>query len=164
MLWNKWRLRGKLLCFFARKDKSVVPALCALRNDFIVFKERAYDVYPDFVRFMWYPMGWPRILQELTPSSLYDEEDAIPLDWVVLGDRKVRAMELKAALDENWLRKLVAEVATEGKAPFNWKRILPIALLVLGVVGLIVILSMKGCTLPGAGKTTLDLISMVGGA
>jgi hypothetical protein len=83
-------------------------------------------------------MGWPPFLQELVPASLYLEEDGIPLDWVTLDQRKVRAMELKSALDENFFRKMVHETAQEASGSgVNWRKILPIALLVIGVLGLI---------------------------
>ena len=146
MFWNKMRVRGKLLMLVTRKDKSLLIKLCELRMDFVIFGERAYDVYPDFVRVTRYPTGWPPMLQELVPCALYDEEDAIPMDWITIDKRFERAMELRAALDENWLRKLVHEAAAEGGAGINWRRVIPIALMVLGVVGLLMLLVMnKGC-------------------
>ncbi len=78
--WNKYRTRGKMLCYFARKDKSVTGQLCVLRSSFVIWKDRAYDVHPGFVRVARYPMGWPSMLQELVPAALYDEEDALPKD------------------------------------------------------------------------------------
>ena len=146
IVYNRQRVKGKVLCYFVRKDKSVLGKLCVMKSDFIVYEDRAYDVYPDFVRVAKFPMGWPAFLQELLPCCLYDEEDAIPLDWVNLGHRLESSMELKAALDENWMKKLVHEAAVEGNGfAFNWRRILPIALVVIGVGGLVVILAMRGC-------------------
>lgn len=149
VFWNKSRIKGKMLCYFVRKDKSLVGKLCELKDDFVIFGRRAYDVYPDFVRVARFPMGWPSILQELVPCALYDEEDAIPLDWINLDNRLERAMELKAALDENWLRKLVQEAAAVGGLAINWRRIFPLVLIGIGVVGLLLIMT-KGCapTLP----------------
>ena len=139
--YNRQRVRGKMLCFFVREDKSVLAKLCTLRDDWVIFENRAFDVYPDFVRLTRFPMGWPPVLQELVPTTLYDEEDAIPLDWVKLGNRLERSMELRAALDENWLRKLVEETAREGGAPrFNIRKYLPHMLVVVGVIGLIYVL------------------------
>lgn len=127
-----------MLCFFLKKDKSVQTVLCALFNDFVIYQERAYDVYPDFIRLSRFPMGWPPFLQELVPAGLYLEEDGVPLDWVTLDQRKVRAMELKSALDENFFRKMVHETAQDAASGgINWRKILPIALLVIGVLGLI---------------------------
>lgn len=145
MFWNKARVAGRMLCYFIRKDKSVVGKLCELKSDFVIYKERAYDIYPDFVRFTRYPSGWPPILQESVPVSLYDEEDAIPLNWINLDNRLERSMALRAALDENWMRKLVQEAAAEGGGiRINWRKILPIALIVIGIVGVIFILMTRG--------------------
>lgn len=153
IFWNKRRIRGKMLCYFVKEDKSILPELCELRNDFVIHGDYAYDVYPDFVRIVRYPTGWPSLLQELIPCSLYDERDGVPLDWVHIGERKVRAMELRSALDENWLRKLVHEAATvEGSSAggfsFNWRKVLPIILIVGGIIGFIVISKMGGGGIP----------------
>lgn len=128
-----------------RKDKSVKPSLGELVDDFVFWGNRAYDVYPDFVRIALYPMGWPALFQEPIPSSLYLEEDAVPLDWVTLDTRYVRSMELRAALDENFLRKLVHESVQEGqKLPFNVRKWLPMAILGIGAAGLIVMIVLRG--------------------
>ena len=145
VMWNRQRTKGKILCYFVRKDKSILGMLCELKHDFIVFEDRAYDVYPDFIRVARFPMGWPAMLQELVPAALYDEEDAIPLDWITLDNRLERSMNLRSALEENWVRKLVHEAATEGQGfKFNWRKVLPIGLMVLGAIGLIVMMSMGG--------------------
>jgi len=142
--WNRQRVKGRMLCYFVKKDKSLVSKLCELQNDFVIFEDRAYDVYPDFVRITRFPMGWPAFLQELVPSVLYDEEDAIPLDWIDLDNRLERSMNLRSALEENWVRKLVHEAATEGQGTrLNWRKILPIALMAIGVIGLVVLLMMR---------------------
>jgi len=142
--WNRQRVKGRMLCYFVKKDKSLVPKLCELQSDFVIFEDRAYDVYPDFVRITRFPMGWPAFLQELVPSVLYDEEDAIPLDWIGLDNRLERSMNLRSALEENWVRKLVHEAATEGQGTrLNWRKILPIALMAIGVIGLVVLLMMR---------------------
>ncbi len=140
LLWNKIRCKGKLLCFIARKDKSLKPVLCELRDAFVIWENRAYDVYPDFIRVCGYPVGWPSILQELVPSSLYDEEDALPKDWISLETPKEGSLSLRSALDENWIRKLVQESSSEGKSKINWKKIIPIGLMVLGALGLVALL------------------------
>lgn len=151
VVYNRQRVKGRMLCVIVRKDKSVLFQLCQLRGDFVIFADRAYDVYPDFVRVARFPMGWPGVLQELVPASLYDEEDAIPLDWVRLDKRLERAMTLRAALDENWVRKLVQETASEAGGKFNWRKILPIAAIGVGVILLIVVVSRGGCHIPGIG-------------
>jgi hypothetical protein len=167
VMWNRQRVKGKVLCYFVRKDKSVLGKLCELRNDFIVFQDRAYDIYPDLVRVAKFPMGWPAMFQELVPTALYDEEDAIPLDWINLDNRMERAMDLKSALDENWIRKLVKEAASEGSGfKVNWKKVIPILMIVAGGIGLVVLLAQKGCgKAPAAAnldilKTIVGLIGM----
>jgi len=142
--WNRQRVKGKILCYFTKKDKSLEGRLCVLQSDFVIYEDRAYDIYPDFVRITRFPAGWPAMLQELVPTALYDEEDAIPLDWITLDNRLERSMNLKSALEENWVRKLVHEAATEGTGTkLNWRKILPIGLIVIGVIGLIVLLFMR---------------------
>jgi len=148
--WNRQRVKGKLLCYFVKKDKSLVSKLCEVQSDFVVFEDRAYDVYPDFVRITRFPMGWPAMLQELVPSVLYDEEDAIPLNWIDLDNRLERSMNLRSALEENWVRKLVHEAATEGTGfKINWRKIVPIAMIAVGVIGLIVLLASGGASCIG---------------
>ena len=137
IIWNRQRCKGKMLCFMLRKDKSLDVSLCKLWNDFVIYHDRAFDVYPDFVRLARFPMGWPSALQELVPSALYLEEDAIPLDWINLDDRKVRSMELRSSLDENFFRKMIHETTYEGGGiSFNWRRALPFVLIALALLAL----------------------------
>jgi len=146
IFWNKMRCRGKMLGCFARKDKSVDLKLCMLKSSFVIYGDRAYDVYPDFVRVVRFPAGWPAILQETVPCGLWDEEDAIQKDWVTLEPPKEGSLSLRAALDENWIKKLVAESASDGGFKINWRKVLPIVLVVGGVLGLMSLLMMRGCT------------------
>ena len=144
LLWNRQRVKGKILCVVVKKDKSTVMKLCELVSDFVIFEDRAYDVYPDFVRLTRFPMGWPAMFQELVPSALYNEEDAVPLDWIDLDNRLESSMNLRSALEENWVRKLVHEAATEGAGfKINWRKILPIALIALGAIGLIIMFVLR---------------------
>lgn len=141
IMWNRQRVKGKMLCLFCRDDKSLLLKLCELRDDWVIFGTRAYDVYPDYVRITRFPAGWPAFLQELVPCALYDEEIGVPMNWVNLEKIEVRSMELRAALDENWLRKLVEETAREGAGfRINWRKYLPIGLIIIGVLGLVMIL------------------------
>ena len=144
IIWNKMRIRGKILGCFARKDKSVDFKLCLLKSSFVIYGDRAYDVYPDFVRVARFPAGWPTILQELVPCGLWDEEDAVQKDWVTLKPPVEGSLSLRAALDENWIKKLVAEAAAEGGTRINWRKIFPIILLVVGALGLVTILVVRG--------------------
>jgi hypothetical protein len=156
ILYNRKRVKGKVLGFILRKDKSVLPKLCELRDAFIIFEHRAYDVYPDLIRVSRFPAGWPAMFQEVVPAGLWDEENAIQLDWITLQPFKEGSMSLRAALDENWIRKFVEETAREngvGKK-FNWRKVLPILIIGLGVIGIIVIFSLKGgggCAIPKIG-------------
>ena len=145
VLYNKMRCRGKILGCFARKDKSMDFKLCVLKSSFVFYGNRAFDVYPDYVRLARFPGGWPTIFQELVPCGLWDEEDAIQKDWVTLEPPKEGSLSLRAALDENWIKKLVAETSSEGGFKFNWRKVFPILLMVMGVVGLVAILMMRGC-------------------
>ena len=145
IFWNRGRVKGKVLGFIVRRDKSVLPKLLELKDDFIIWGTRAYYCYPNYIRICRFPMGWPAFLQELIPSLLIDEECVDPLDWVNLQevtDQKKRAMNVKAGLDENWLRKLVEESSKESGSgsKFNWKKVLPILLIGAGIIGLFVIL------------------------
>ncbi len=144
ILYNKMRVRGKVLCYFARKDKSLDGRLCRLKASFVIYGDRAFDIYPDFVRVARFPMGWPSFFQELVPCGLWDEEDAVQKDWITLDTPKESSLVLRAALDENWIKKLVAEASAEGGTKFNLRKILPIALLVIGALGLVALLMMRG--------------------
>ncbi len=154
IFWNKNRVKGKMLCYILKDDKSVTPRLCELREDFVIYDYYAFDVCPQLVRVTRFPTGWPGFLQELVPCSLYDIKNAIPLDWITLTPASYRSMEIRSALDENWLRKLVHEAATEGSSSgvggINWRKILPIILIVGGIVGFIVISKGGGGLFGGA--------------
>lgn len=147
--WNKIRCRGKMLCYFLPQDKSLNGKLCPLVDDFVIYGTRAYDVYPDFVRVARFPMGWPWILQEMVPAALYDERDAVPLDWVTLEKVVESAMNVRSALEENWVRKVVHEQAAEGSIgglKINWRKIFPIALMIFGAIGLVILMVTGGLT------------------
>jgi len=145
IMWNRQRVKGKVLGMIVRKDRSVLPKLLQLSDDFIIWGTRCYELYPDFVRICRFPMGWPAFMQELVPAVLLDEEDRVPLDWIHIDNRQGSAMELRAALDENWLRKLVEESAKEpgGSGKFNFKKALPIILIAVGAIGLIALFYFK---------------------
>jgi len=139
ILWNKKKTKGKLLCTMVKDDKSTDTRLCPLDGGFVIYKDRAYDVYPDVIRVTKYPSGWPSFLQELVPHALYDESNALPLDWINLStDIKFRSMEVKAALDENFFKKIVQETVAQGKGlSLNMRKILPLG---LGAIAILVVL------------------------
>lgn len=160
IFYNKRRTAGKMLCTFVRRDKSTVSRLCELRDDFVIYEDRAYDVHPDFVRITRFPSGLPYFFQEVVAHSLYDEEDARPLDWLSMlpRDAKESSMDIRTALEENLLRKLVREASAEGGLPsggfmgnVNWKKVIPIILIIAGVVGFILITRMGGGFFGGGG-------------
>jgi len=145
ILWTRQRVKGKVLGAIVRKDKSVLFKLLELRDDFVIWENRAYELFPALVRIALFPIGFPRFLQEIVPTVLLDEEDRLPLDWVNIDNREGSAMELKAALEENWVRKLVQEAAAESGSgfQFNLKKMLPIGIILLGVIGLGVMLFLR---------------------
>ncbi len=145
IFWNRQRVKGKILGAIVRKDKSVLFRLLELRDDFVIWGTRAYELYPSLVRVARYPIGLPGFLQEIVPTVLLDEEDRLPLDWINIDNREGSAMELKAALEENWVRKLVQEAAAEPGSGLglNFKKLLPIGLIILGVIGLGVMLYLR---------------------
>ena len=140
---------------FLRKDNSIAHVLCELRGAFVIWKQstysRAYDVYPDFVRLGRFPMGWPKILQENVPEALYDEDEAIPKDWKHIESPKVGSLKLYSSLEERWVHKVTHELsAPESGQGFNWRKVLPILIIGIGVMGLVfVMMQSKGCGLLG---------------
>lgn len=139
---NKKKIAGKMLCVMVKEDKSVDLKMCRLFRNFVFYGDRAYEVYPNRVRVARYPSGWPSLLQELVPVSIYDERDAIPLDWIWLTERYESAMKLRASIDENIYRTVAQVQAAEtGRVPFNWRRVLPFILLAVGIVGLVALIA-----------------------
>jgi len=149
IFWNKKRIRGKMLCFFLRGDLYVNSALCEYQDDFVFYNGKAYDIYPDRVRLIRFPAGFPDMLRETIPSALYDVANGIPLDWKnppTQTDAKLRSMNIKSALMENKIRQMVDEATREssGGSGINWKKILPILLVVGGIIGFIAISQQAG--------------------
>jgi len=158
IFWNKNKIKGKMLCYMLKDDKSVMPKLCELRDDFVIYDSYAYDVCPELVRVTRFPAGWPSFLQELVPCGLYDVKNALPLNWVTLKPAEWRSMEVRSALDENWIRKLVHEASTEGASSggifggkLSFKKMLPIILVIGGVVGFYFISKSGGLGFLGMG-------------
>ena len=142
VLMNKRKVAGKMLCVMLKEDKSVDFRMCKLFRNFVFYGDRAYEVYPNRVRVTRFPSGWPSMLQELVPSSLFDEKDAIPLDWIWLTERYESAMKLRASIDENIYRTMAqVQVSETGRPSFNLKKALPFVLLAVGVIGLIFLIA-----------------------
>ncbi len=159
ILWNKKRIIGKTLCVILKRNNTWRPVLCDTigpeGEQFVIYNGRAYYLFTDLVRFAPFPSGWPPILQESVPSVLLDEDNGIPLDWKTLAvpDYKWRAGVVHSALRESWLRRIVYETAVAGSplpgTKFNFKKMLPIILIIVGVIGFIVITRLNGGSLPG---------------
>ena len=150
LFWNKKRVKGKILCYFLQGDIYVKPVLCEYKQDFVFYDEKAYDLYPDRVRLTRFPAGFPSFLQEIVPTALYDVTNGIPLDWndpPTQFDAKLRSMNIKSALMENMLRKMVEEASRETGVTgsrINWKKILPMILVIGGIIGFIFIMQKSG--------------------
>lgn len=146
VMMNKMRVKGKMACVVVKDDDSVDIKLCRLVRQFVLYGDYGYDVYPKRVRVMRYPTGWPSMFQELVPVCLYNEKDAVPLDWKTLDDRHISSMKLKSSLDENFFRTLIeTQKEVSGGGKFNIRKMLPYALLAIGVLALIGILMFGGC-------------------
>lgn len=133
----QWKCAGKMLCFFLEEDKSTRPELTRIEGDFIVSEEGMYDIEPEKIRLMRYPLGWPRFLQQILPAGLYERDNAIPLDWITLEAATISASELHTVLDKNWLKNLVAG-AREGATGGKFEKMVP--MLSLAVSGLVLLM------------------------
>lgn len=142
IMWNKARCKGKVVGVIARGDIWVQTVLCELMDDYIVFNGRGYEMHPKLARLTAFPGGWPKALQETLPTFLLREDDAIPLDWINLGERRVSSTEIGTSLDPNIYRILVKEGArvADGDSKgfsFNWKKALPFILIAVGILGFV---------------------------
>ena len=148
ILWNKSRTKGKVVTVITRGDLWALVALCEMKDDYIMYNGKGYEVHPKLARLMAFPGGWPKFLQETLPSFLLREDDGVPLDWVRLGKREISATETGVNLDPNIYRILVKEGAKEGSTQsgsgFNWKRALPFLLIAIGIIGFLALQYFKG--------------------
>jgi len=151
IFWNKKRIKGKILCSFLSGDIYLKTALCEYQESFVLYDGKAYDLYPDRLRITRFPSGFPDIFRETLPAALYDVANGIPLDWKnppTQSDAKLRSMNIKSALMENKIRQMVDEATREsssgGGGKINWRKILPIMLVVGGVIGFIYIMQSSG--------------------
>ena len=151
IFWNKKRIKGKILCSFLSGDIYLKTALCEYRESFVFYDGKAYDLYPNRLRITRFPAGFPDILRETLPTALYDVANGIPLDWKnppTQLDAKLRSMNIKSALMENKIRQMVDEATREGGSAtggkINWKKIMPIMLVVGGAIGFIYIMQSSG--------------------
>jgi len=112
----QWKCSGRILCWFLEEDISAVPELNKIVEDFIISRDGMYDIEPEKVRLIRYPMGWPRLLQQIIPCVLFERGNALPLDWVRLRGDRESAREIRAVLDEVWMRNLIkgAKESTTG--------------------------------------------------
>ena len=144
LVMNKMKVKGKMACIVTKDDGSIDIRLCRMVRQFVIYGDYGYDVYPKRVRVMRYPTGWPSMFQELVPVCLYNQKDAIPLDWKNLSERYISSMKLKSSIDENLFRTVIeTQKEISGGKKFNLRRMLPFALLAVGVLFLVILLVLR---------------------
>jgi len=110
---TKARTIGKMGCFFLEKDKSITFKLYKVEGPYVQVEDEKYGVSPSRIRFMGFPLGWPKLFQQVIPCSMYQREDFQPLDlneptdWVNLVGSKDSAVEMSAILEPRWLAQIV---------------------------------------------------------
>lgn len=137
-LYTKFRVVGKMGCFFLEKDKSITFKLYKVRGPHVEVDDEIYGVNPKNIRFIRFPFGWPPVLQQVVPCSLYQREDYQPLDindpvsWAHLIPSKDNAIEISAVLEPRWLAAIVRGTKEGAPEPGKYQKLLP--LMTLGVV------------------------------
>jgi len=140
VVWNKLRTTGKTLCLICEEDKSIKQRLLPGNADFVidVHYGEAYYIFPERVRLMRFPAGWPSFLQENVPALLVNRGDGEPLDWNNLSKRVVSALEVGAAMEPQWLKNIVKGVQ-EGAGGTKLQRIMPLISVALGVICMLIL-------------------------
>jgi hypothetical protein len=98
----------------------------------------AYYIFPERVRFVRFPSGWPIFLQQTVPSVLYERGNGEPLEWTDLGKRTVSSKEVGAAMEPQWLKNII-KGASETQGEGRMSRMLPMISL-MGIVIVAVVL------------------------
>ena len=143
-LWNQRRTIGKILVLFLEGDKYVRVCLLPVRGDFVMdFKTgEAYYIFPERVRLIRFPIGWPSILsfmQQIVPCVEYVRGDGEPLNWNKPAERTVSSKEVGAAMEPEWLSNLVRGYREAEGGGSKWQRMLPVLGLGIGLITLILI-------------------------
>lgn len=133
--WNQQRIAKKVLCLFLEEDRSINQRLLPAQTDFVLDLKmgQAYYIYPDNVRFMRYPAGWPTAIQQVVPVVLYERGNGEPLDWVHLEKRVVSATEIGAAMEPEWLKNIVRGYR-ETSGETKMQKMLPLLSVALGAI------------------------------
>jgi len=138
-LYTKFRVVGKMGCFFLEKDKSITFKLYKVRGPHVEVGDEIYGVNPKNIRFIRFPFGWPAVLQQIVPVSLYQREDYQPLDindpinWAHLIPSKDNAIEISAVLEPRWLAAIVRGTKEGAPEQTRFQRMVPA--LTLGLAG-----------------------------
>jgi len=139
--WNQNRTAGKVLGVMLEEDKSLSIKPYPVRGDFVLIGDEGYYIFPDRVRFMRYPSGWPSPLQQNMPAVLYNRGDGEPLDWNKLIRRTVSATEVGAAMEPEWLKNIVRGAREGGKGDKGTKVFLFISI-GIGIICLLLLFYM----------------------
>ncbi len=129
---------GKMVCFFLEKDKSIRAKLLTVEGDWVRLGKETYQVVPERVRLIKYPMGWPSILQQTVPASQYQRTKATPLDWVDLSQKGASAIEVGAVMEPTWFAHLVRGHQDQDKKT-KLEKMFPLLALALGGLTLVMI-------------------------
>jgi len=133
----KYRVIGKMGCFFLERDKSINFKLHKVNGPHVEVNDETYGINPGRIRFIKIPIGWPALFQQIVPCSMYQREDYQPidinepLDWVRLLSSKDSAIEISSVLEPRWLAAIVR--GTREGAPDQTKFQKWIPILTLGI-------------------------------
>jgi hypothetical protein len=157
---NYSRSANKTLCLFLEPDKSVTQGLLPHDEDFVYDRRNgnAYYIFPERVRFVRFPSGWPIFLQQTVPMVLYERGNGEPLEWTDLGKRTVSSKEVGAAMEPKWLTNII-KGASELQGESRMGKMLP--LLSLAGVLMCMVLVFVLMTKIGALQTAVEGIKLL---
>jgi hypothetical protein len=118
-LMNYRKCNGRVAAFFLDQTDELKPVLCKkLSETWAITKDGcAYRLSTEKVRQIYWPLGYPRILQLKISGYLYISNETNPLDWKTVelkaGDY-VSSKEIGALLEPEWLKALVRGVKEGG--------------------------------------------------
>ena len=139
MIAIRQRVANKMLCIFLVKDKSLRPKLLPIEGDFVKYDGEAYNVDGDFIRMVRYPLGWPKLFQQVVPSALYMLGTHEQKDWVTVTGKGVSAREVGVTLQPYWMEQMVS--GTRGKPlQTRWEKMAPMLAVVIGGLCLLIML------------------------
>jgi len=142
-LYTKFKVVGKMGCFFLEKDKSITFKLYRVRGPHVEVDDEIYGVNPSNIRFIRLPLGWPQVLQQIVPCSMYQREDYQPLDindpinWAHLMPSKDNAIEVSAVLEPRWLAAIVRGTREGAPEVGKYQKMIPLMTLAVSAITLI---------------------------